>query len=140
MLMLPVRGAFTGFGSATNSTSLLPPLPLEEICSQAVLLLCPLQPHTPGATTDAVPVAPLYGTVPTGETSCQVHVVPAWVIETSFPAMFNGGLVVRDAADPAFDVSVRLTVPLPEPVGGDTAAHETGLDAVHEQLVPLAFT
>ena len=54
--------------------------------------------------------------------------------------MFNGGLVVRDVADAAFDVSVTLTAPLPEPEAGDTVAHETGLEAVHEQLFPLAFT
>jgi len=140
MLMVPVRKAVVALGSATNVTLLLPALPLEVICSQVVALLTALQLQTPGATTDAAPLPPLEGTVAEAVTSCQVHKVPACVIDTLFPAILNGGLVVRGVVDAAFDVNVRLTEPLPVPEEGETVTHGTWLDAVHEQLLPLAFT
>jgi hypothetical protein len=54
--------------------------------------------------------------------------------------MVTGGLVVREIGDEAFEVRTKLTVPFPVPEGGDTDTHGTGLDAVHPQLLPLAFT
>ena len=58
MVMVPVRAALVGLGSATMVTSLVPPLPLEEMWSQLVVVELP-QAQTPGATTLAVPVPPL---------------------------------------------------------------------------------
>ena len=62
--------------------------------------------------------------------------VPPWVTETDCPATVRFSLL--ETVDEAFDVAVRLMVPLPVPNDGDTVNQDSGLEAVHVQFAPLA--
>jgi hypothetical protein len=124
-------------GATENCTSELPPDPDDVIVIHDALL-DDVQPQTPGAMTRTDPDPPEAGAEPDDESSEKLHVVPACERSTVWPAIVSAP--DREPVDAAFDEIVTPIAPLPVPDGGVTDAHETSLDAVHEQLGPLVVT
>jgi hypothetical protein len=65
-----------------------------------------------------------------------VQTVPFCEIPIVWPPTVSS--VERAVGDDPFEAMVTMTVPLPVPPCGTTAAHESALDAAHEQLLPFA--
>lgn len=115
----------------------MPPVPDEEIVSQDGSLLIAVQAHPPGAATPTEPAPPEAGTAPVEESSEYEHAVADCEIGTVWPPIVN--VVERGAAE-ALAATFTKTVPSPAPVSGKIEAHESALDAVHEQLGPFVVT
>jgi hypothetical protein len=135
IVSVPFREADDAFASAANRTSDVPPEPDATIESHGALLAAD-HAQTDGAVTRTVPAPPTAGADPVSDPSSKVQVVPdsatlmVWLPTVNVP--------VRPVAAAAFEMMVTPIVALPVPDVGDSMAHGTLLDAVHEQFAPLA--
>jgi hypothetical protein len=141
MSKVPVSGVALVFGAAVNCTKELPAVPLDVMVSQlACGLELAFQVQALGAITPTVPLPPPAGTLPVSEARlyCPLQLVPACEILPMVPPTVIDPF--RATAEAALEIAVTFTVPLPVPDDGETVAHDTPLDAAHEQFAPGAVT
>jgi hypothetical protein len=132
---VPDRGVADGFGAAVNCTPEVPAEPEDVIVSHEALL-DELHPQADGAITRTDAEPPAAGADPDDDSSAKVQVVPACDSATDWPAIASSP--VRVTVDAALVETETESVRLPVPEAGDTVAHVTLLEAVHEQFGPFA--
>jgi hypothetical protein len=125
------------FGDAENCTADVPWDPDDVIVSHDAFD-ADAHPQAAGAITRTDADPPDAEADPDDDSSAKVHVVPACVRPTVWPAIVSEA--DRATVEDAFDDTSTLSVALPVPATGATDAHVASLEALHEQFGPLAVT